>query len=65
MFGIRFTGIVRSLRCRLRHAHVPLRRIAQGSECGLVAGAVMGSDRLGEAVELDQYGALIYAGVND
>ena len=34
-------------------------------QCGLVAGAVMGSDRLGEAVELDQYGALIYAGVND
>jgi len=43
-------------------AHVVLRRIAQDIECGLVAGAVVSGDRLGEAVELDQYGALIYAG---
>jgi hypothetical protein len=40
---------------------VTLRRTAKDSQCGLVAGAFMSSDRLGEAVELDQYGALIDA----
>ena len=44
-------------------AHVALRRIAQDTECGLVVGAVVGGDRLGEAVELDQYSALIDTGV--
>jgi hypothetical protein len=42
-------------------AQVALRRIPQGSKCGLVARAVMRGDRLGEAVELDQYGTLIDA----
>jgi hypothetical protein len=40
-------------------AHVALRGIAQDSECGPVGGAVVGSNRLREAVELDHYGALI------
>jgi hypothetical protein len=40
-------------------AQVAIRRIAQGSEGGLVGGTVVGSNRPGEAVELDQHGALI------
>jgi hypothetical protein len=50
---------VRSVVDAFDDANVALRSIAQDSECGLVAGAVVGGNRLGEAVELDQYGALI------
>ena len=50
---------IRSVVRSFDDANVALCRIAQDSECGLVAGAVISSNRLGEAVELDQYGALI------
>src|SRR5262245_13325992 len=44
-------------------ANVALCSIAQDSDCGLVAGAVIGGDRLGEAAELDQYSALVNLGL--
>ena len=50
---------VRSVVDAFDDANVALRSIAQDCECGLVAGAVVGGNRLSEAVELDQYGALI------
>ena len=50
---------VRSVIDAFDNSNVALRSIAQDSECGLVAGAVVGGNRLSEAVELDQYGALI------
>jgi hypothetical protein len=54
---------VRSVVYTFDDANVALCSIAQDSECGLVAGAVIGGNRLGEAVELDQYGALINPGL--
>jgi len=53
---------IRSVVRSFDDANVALCRIAQDSECGLVAGAVISSNRLGEAVELDQYGALFSFG---
>ena len=46
----------------LDDAQVALRGIPQSGECRLVAGAVVGSNRLCERVELDKYGTLIDAG---
>ena len=54
---------IRSVVRSFDDANVALCRIAQDSECGLVVGAVISSNRLGEAVELDQYGALINPGL--
>src|SRR3984893_12981750 len=47
----------------LDDAHVALRGIAQRDECRLIAGAVVRGDRLGDAGELDQDGALVDAGL--
>src|ERR1700733_274557 len=47
----------------LDDAHVALGGIAQRDECRLVAGAVVRGDRLGDAGELDQDGALVDAGL--
>ncbi len=63
-------GSAREGHCRVRSVadafndpNIALGRIAQDSECGLVAGAVVGGDRLGETIELDQSGGLIDAGL--
>src|ERR1700693_5391187 len=47
----------------LDDAHVALRRIAQRDQRRLVARAVMRGDRLRDAGELDQHGALVDAGL--
>ena len=54
-------GRCRSVVNTFDDAQVALRRVAQSTQSGLVAWAVVGSDRLGEAVKFDQYGTLLDA----
>src|SRR5262249_19230240 len=55
------TSCAHSVINALDDAQVAIRPITQDSECSLVIGAVVGGNRLGEAVELDQYCALLDA----